>query len=126
MIITIYTSLLGLIFIILSFRTLRLRRKLRIAVGDSGNVEMLRAIRAHSNFAEYAPFSLFLIFLVENSGCTSFLIHILGSMLLLGRIVHAYGISQVDEKFQYRVSGMASTFFVIGACSLYLLYHKLF
>lgn len=59
-----YAALLALIFVFLSVRTLRLRRTLQIGIGDGGNTEMLRAMRVHSNFSEYVPISLILIFLV--------------------------------------------------------------
>ena len=54
-IIPIYAALLALLFLALSVRTLRLRRRLNISVGDAGNTKMLRAMRAHANFAEYVP-----------------------------------------------------------------------
>lgn len=57
----IYAALLGIVFLLLSIRTLRLRRRLRIAVGDGGSVLMLRAMRVHGNFAEYVPLALLLI-----------------------------------------------------------------
>ena len=46
-----YAALLGMLFFVLSVRTLRLRRKLQIAIGDAGNQQLLRAMRIHSNFA---------------------------------------------------------------------------
>jgi sulfate-transporting ATPase len=36
-----YAALLGILFVLLSVRTLRLRRRLQVAVGDGGNVLML-------------------------------------------------------------------------------------
>ena len=56
-----YAALLALFFVALSIRTLRLRRELRIAVGDGGNPAMLRAMRVHANFAEYVPLGLILL-----------------------------------------------------------------
>ena len=50
-----YSALLALLFCALSLRTLLLRRKLRVAVGDAGNLQLLRAMRVHANFAEYVP-----------------------------------------------------------------------
>ncbi len=46
-----YAALFGLMFVALSVRTLRLRAKLGIAIGDAGSTQMLRAIRP-SNFAD--------------------------------------------------------------------------
>ena len=79
-----YAALLGLLFVVLSVRTLRLRRNLRIAVGDAGNPKMLRAMRVHSNFAEYIPLSLLLIYLAEAQGANGLLIHALGWRRPLG------------------------------------------
>ena len=67
-IIPIYAALLALLFLALSVRTLRLRRSLKISVGHAGNTQMLRAMRAHANFAEYVPLGLLLLTLVELHG----------------------------------------------------------
>ena len=63
-----YAAILALLFFALSVRTLRLRRKLQIVIGDAGNPHMLRAMRVHANFAEYAPFTLLLAFMLELQG----------------------------------------------------------
>jgi uncharacterized membrane protein YecN with MAPEG domain len=122
-IVALYASILALLFVALSVRTLRMRRRLKIAIGDAGNQAMLRAMRVHSNFAEYVPLSLLLIYFVEASGANSLLVHFLALCLLAGRASHAYGVSQVDENFMFRVLGMALTFttlVVASGCLLYL------
>lgn len=110
MIWTIYAALLALLFLVLSVRTLRLRRRLQVAVGDGGSALILRAARVHGNFAEYAPFGLLLIFACEQLAAPALFIHTLGTSLLVGRLVHAYGVSQEREVFAYRVIGMSLTF----------------
>lgn len=82
---------------------------------------MLRAMRVHSNFSEYVPFSLLLIYFVEGAGAHSAFIHFLGMALFVGRLSHAYGVSQMAENFRFRVTGMALTFTVILMSSGYLL-----
>lgn len=120
--VALYAALLAMVFVALSIRTIGARRRLKIAIGDAGDSAMLRAMRVHSNFAEYVPLTLFLLFLVETSGGPRWLVHVLGSLLLIGRISHAYGVSQIKEVFAYRVSGMALTFTAILTCAAYLLY----
>ena len=117
-----YAALLGLLFVVLSVRALRLRRKLRIAVGDAGNPKLLRAMRVHSNFAEYIPLSLFLIYLAEAQGANGLFIHALGVSLVVGRLSHSYGVSQLNEDFRFRVVGMALTLTPIIVASIYLLF----
>ena len=121
-VVLLYAGLLALLFVALSVRTLRMRRRLRIAVGDGGDERLLRAVRVHANFAEYAPFGLFLIYLVEVTGGSPILVHALGSALLVGRASHAVGVAQVKETFAFRVTGMALTLTVIASAALRLLY----
>ena len=116
-----YAALFALLFVALSVRTLRMRRSLRIAIGDSGDERMLRAMRVHSNFAEYVPLSLLLILLVEMQGAHAALVHALCLCLLAGRVSHAWGVSRTRENFRYRVFGMAMTFTTLVVSALYLL-----
>jgi hypothetical protein len=120
-----YAALLALLFVALSVRTLRLRRHLRIAIGDAGNPQMLRAMRVHSNFAEYVPLSLIMLLLLEMQGPAAWLVHGLGLCLLCGRISHAYGVSQPKETFRFRIAGMALTFATLVAAASYLLAHAI-
>jgi uncharacterized membrane protein YecN with MAPEG domain len=117
-----YSSLLILFYVFLSLKTIRTRRKTKIALGHDENPQMLRAIRAHSNFSEYVPLSLFAIFLVESNSSNHIFPHLLGLLTLTGRILHAYGISQVKENFNYRVMGMVLTFTSLMSSAAYLLY----
>jgi uncharacterized membrane protein YecN with MAPEG domain len=113
-----YAAVLGLIFVALSVRTIRMRRRHRVAVGDGGNAELRRAMRVHANFAEYVPLALLLIFFVEHDGAETLLVHALGIALLAGRLLHAWGVSQEPENFRYRVSGMALTFGTVITAAL--------
>lgn len=121
-ILPIYAALLGGLFFYLSIRTIGLRRKLKIGIGASDSQEMLRAVRVHSNFTEYAPFVLFLIYLVETQGGADLFIHALGLCLLIGRTVHAYGLSQLKENFAFRVTGMVMTFTALLSSCAFLIY----
>ena len=106
---SIYASVLGLVFVFLTIRTIGLRRSNKVALGTGGVAALERAIRAHSNFTEYVPLSLFLILCAELQGVHSLIVNGLGLLLLIGRIIHSYGISQVEEKFSFRVTGMTMT-----------------
>ncbi|MEM8593673.1 MAG: hypothetical protein AAGF06_02495 [Pseudomonadota bacterium] len=46
-------------------------------------------------------------------------------MLVLGRVLHAMGISQAKEDVRLRVSGMMMTFAVLAICAVYLLIQSL-
>lgn len=116
-----YAALLALLFIFLSVRTLLLRKKLQIAVGDAGDKSMIRAMRVHANFAEYTPLALVLALMLELAGAYPVLVHVVCACLLVGRISHAYGVSQVKEDFRFRVTGMYLTFASIAGSAVSLL-----
>lgn len=112
-----YAACLGVFFVYLSVRTLRLGRKNQIAIGDGGNVSLQRAMRVHANFAEYTPVTILLAGFVESLRYDAVLIHALLLAFTLGRFAHAFGVSKIEEDYRFRVSGMATTFLVIIASS---------
>ena len=116
-----YATALAVVFIALSVRTLRLRRELRIGIGVADNERLLRATRAHGNFAEYVPLTLLLILLLDLQGAPHLLLHGLGASLSIGRVVHAYGVSHSPGNYRYRVTGMALTFIALGGAASALL-----
>lgn len=117
-----YAALLGLIFVVLSVRTLLLRRRFSVAVGDGQQPLLQKAARAHANFAEYVPLAVLLIFFLETQMDVIEIeeIHFLCIALIIGRIVHAYGVSRVDEDYRFRVVGMVLTLGVIIAAAVRL------
>jgi uncharacterized protein len=129
-----YAAALALLFVFLSIRVIGLRRSLKVPIGfdsqtQGGSVEdqqkFLRAIRAHANFSEYIPISLVLLACLELQSNSPVILHILGACLLLGRLLHSYGISFVKEKLILRVSGMVLTFSSIISMACILIYHAL-
>ena len=121
-----YASLLAFIFVALSVRTLLLRRKLKIGVGAGENHQMLRAMRVHANFSEYVPFALLLSLMIELLNGLTSLVHFVCICLVIGRVLHAYGVSQSSENYNFRVSGMAFTFTSICTSALILIFLTLF
>lgn len=113
-----YAALLGLFFVFLSIRTLRLRRKNRIAIGDGDNPVLQRAVRVHANFAEYTLMAVLLVAFVESFGYSSIIVHVLLLAFVMGRFSHAFGVSNIGEDYRFRVFGMAMTFGVITISSM--------
>lgn len=121
----VYAALLGLGFVALSIRVIRVRRATKVALGSGGDAGLERAMRVHANFAEYAPLSLLLLAMLEMGGANALWLHALCLTLLAGRAAHAYGVSRPDENFRFRVWGMALTFSVIVLASVSLLARSL-
>jgi uncharacterized protein len=120
-----YAAVLGLFFVVLSVRVIRSRRSTRTPLGSGDDPVLQRAMRVHGNFAEYAPLALVLLLLAELGGTSAWLLHGVGLSLLAGRAVHAYGVSQVDEDYRFRVLGMALTFAAIAVAALLCLANAL-
>ncbi len=116
-----YVAISGLIFVVLSIRTLRLRHRFKVGIGSGNDPVLARAIRVHGNFAEYVPTALLLLLFVEISAGSIALVHALGLLLLAGRLLHAYGVSHVDENYKFRIVGMTMTFAAIISSALLLL-----
>lgn len=110
MITALYAIPITLIFIALSARVIVYRRTNRVSMGDQGDNSLLKRMRAQGNCAEYAPFGLLLMMLVELSTDATTALHVIGILLLAGRLSHAYGFSASPPKMQLRVAGMVLTF----------------
>jgi uncharacterized membrane protein YecN with MAPEG domain len=108
-----YASLLGILYVGLAISIIRLRFKHRIGIGSGGNEHLARAIRVHGNFAEYVPLALILLASYELNGASAMMLHTLGGILLLARVLHAVGLNRTIKASKQRVIGMLTTFAVI-------------
>ena len=113
-----YAALLGLVYIALAGNVFGYRRRHHVALGHGDDPVLERRIRAHGNFAEYAPFILLLIGFAEAQGGVPWLIHGLCAALVIGRAIHAVGISRANEDYRLRATGMALTLTSCGAASV--------
>jgi uncharacterized membrane protein YecN with MAPEG domain len=120
-VIPVYAAILALFFLLLSKRVIVMRRKAKVAVGDGGNPELARLIAVHNNFAQYVPIALLLLAFMELQHAPALLLHVLGITLLAGRIIHAHGVSQMQEPFRLRAIAVGLSFAVIATASVYLL-----
>lgn len=117
-----YAALLALLYVFLSARVIAARVKHRVDLGHKNNKDMLVAIRVHGNFAEYIPFALILMFLLERSGASSYLLHLLGSLLFVGRLIYSYAIfAKRGGPSIYRAISVLSTFLVFIIAAVVLL-----
>jgi len=122
----IYGGLIALLFLWLSIAVIRQRARLNISVGDGGEKAMLKAMRTHANCAEYAPLGLLLMVLSEAQGAPFWLVHVLGVLLLAGRVMHAIGLGATPQITPLRFAGMALTFTMLLAGAIASLGYALF
>lgn len=121
-----FVALHALLLIVLAVPVSLYRMRHRIGMGDGGNALLMRRIRAHANFIEYVPLALLLLLLLELAGLPAVWLWGFGGMLLLGRVLHAIGLSRSGGKTFGRFYGIGLTWLAITgmACAgLWLFLH---
>ncbi|EGU44336.1 glutathione S-transferase-related protein [Vibrio ichthyoenteri ATCC 700023] len=108
MITALYAALLALLMMWLAVQVIKQRRKNRVAYADGGIEGLQIARSAQGNAVDSIPITVILLALLEFNGANVLLIHGLGILFLVGRIVHARAILAQDLKG--RVMGMKLTF----------------
>ena len=70
--------------------------------------------RVQSNFVENVPLSIFLLFLIEISGVHPHIVHTMGGLLVIFRVLHAWGMSRSPGANYPRLIGAQGTFLVMS------------
>ncbi len=120
-----YAALLGLLYAALTLLVVRGRFGSGVMLGTGEDKGLLRAVRAHANFAEYVPLILILMALGEGMRLSSFLLHLLGAALVAARVLHAIGISREPDFRLGRGGGAVLTLVVLVAASIAVLLRAL-
>lgn len=104
-----YVALAAIVLLVLTVRVILLRRRLAIGLGTGGDAELEKAVRGHGNFTEYAPIGLIVLASAELSGAAGAWIHAIGILLIGGRLLHAWGLSQSRGRSIGRSTGIVLT-----------------
>jgi uncharacterized membrane protein YecN with MAPEG domain len=113
-----YGSLLAMLVILLAVVTVKLRRALRVGLGDGGNRDLQRAIRAHGNAVEYIPLFLALLAAYEVNHGSTLALHASGAVFFLSRVLHAWGLYSSSGASAGRVIGTTGTLGVLLALAV--------
>lgn len=113
-----YAGALALIGVALAANAARTRGRFGVGLGDGGKPELLQAIRMHGNFIENAPIALVVLLVLELTGTASWLLHTMGAALLIGRILHAWGLARSAGESFGRAAGTVLTWTMIAAASV--------
>lgn len=118
-----YTAALALMAVALALHVILGRYAAKVALGDGENRMLARRIRAHGNFSEYAPFIALILLGLALLGAGELLVHAVGLTGLIGRILHAIGLSRSGGPSWPRQAGMVLTFTALltGAIALLVL-----
>ncbi len=116
-----YGALNALFNIFLANNVSSLRRKHKVGLGQGEAPEMLVAIRAHANNAEFVPLAIVMMLLAEMCGAKSWTLHLYGGLLLAARVAHWIGLPRKAPN-PFRFGGTAITWTGIVVMSAYVLY----
>jgi uncharacterized membrane protein YecN with MAPEG domain len=116
-----YIALLILMLVVLALLVIRQRYGKRIGIGDGDDPELLLAMRAHGNFVENVPFGLAALVMLPMLGANAASVHGVGATLVLGRLLHAIGLSRSSGASIGRGSGMLLTWLSLLLAAGFLL-----
>jgi hypothetical protein len=117
-----WASLNLFVLLVLSGLVVRQRRRHRVALGDAGVPELVRAQRAFGNAAEYIPAGLAALAVLVVTGGGAPEVHVIGALLFAGRVAHGMGLSITGGPSIGRTVGMLLTWlaWLIAAVCLLL------
>ena len=117
-----YAGLFALIYVGLSGWVVASRGSSGVMEGGEGT--LLKRVRSQGNFAEYVPFALLVIALLEADGAGHGFVQVLLIVLLVARIIHPIGLfAPVNSPQQYacRGGGIAATLLVMIVAAVALM-----
>jgi uncharacterized membrane protein YecN with MAPEG domain len=100
----------------LALRTGAIRMKSKVDIGDGGHEALIRRMRAHANFVEYAPFIVMLIGLIEFTTGTSIWLWGTSVAFVVARLAHPLG---MDGRRFGREAGTFITFALLLGLGAY-------
>ena len=110
-----YAGLFIILFIVLKGLVGRVRSSEKVMFGDGANERLQRAQRAQGNAVEDVPVTLIGLLGLGALAAPVWLIHALGAAFLLGRILHAVGLSNSSGGSPGRMWGTILTLLVMLA-----------
>lgn len=116
----IYVAVLGLVFVLITLRVGFYRVNSKILIGTGEDPEMLRRVRGQANFIETVPMALFLLVVMEVLGAPGVWLHSLCAALVVARISHYLGLTELAPVL-FRVAGMTATLLVVLISAVWIL-----
>lgn len=116
-----YAAFAVLLVLLLAARVSLARRRTGVGIGAGGDAELGRRIRAHGNAVESLPLALLLLLLLDLGQTPTLWLHVFGVVLLVGRVLHAFGLSRTAGLSFGRFVGTALTWGVMITMAVLLL-----
>ena len=120
-----YAAIAALLIVFLAVRVTLRRRAIGVGIGSGGDALLARRVRAHANAAEYLPLALLLLLILELNQTQPLLLHVFGCVLIVARMLHAFGLSTSPGLTPGRAIGMVLTWLTLAVMALLLIWQTL-
>ncbi len=117
-----YTSILAFIMLFLAYKTSARRTEAKINLGTGNDDLMERRSRAFGNFIEFVPMFILLMAMMEVQGYGTIYVHILGITTVVGRILHALGMTNSIKIINGRFVGAILAYLSLLVAGAFVLY----
>lgn len=104
-----YAALAALLVVFLGYRVAAVRLARRIALGAGNDRTLEQRMRVHGNAVEYLPLALLQLALLELTGHAGWIVHLCGAVLIVSRLLHAWGLSRHYGTSFGRFTGILGT-----------------
>lgn len=121
--VAIYAGLNSFVLIWLAVQTGLIRQREKVFMGDGGNPRMIRVMRGHANAIEFIPITLISMTLAALLGTSALILHVLGIMLTLGRVLHGLHFTAADAPAWQRSAGTGLSVLAMVGAALAALVH---
>lgn len=105
-----YTAILAIFLIVLRTIVSLERAKTDISILHQDNISLAEKMRRHGNFVENVPHALLLLATVETLNAPGNLLHSMGILLIISRLLHPLGLTHERTAHPLRIfSGILGT-----------------
>lgn len=122
-ILALYAGLNILLNLILAYRVSGNRVRAKVMTGTGDDTKLYNASRAHITNVEYTPIGLIGLAGLTMLASSLWLLHAVGILLTLGRLLHAIGVSRTSDSSPPRLLGTLLTWVALLIAGLACLYY---
>ena len=119
-----YAGIFAIFALLLSFMAGSARGKSGISIlyGDPADMKLGEKVRRHQNFLEYVPLFLIVFGALEANGVAPLFLYIVGDLMIVARIFHAFGLHYDNMAHIGRLIGAGGTALLTLVCSCYAIW----
>lgn len=116
------SAVLAVLFLVLTMSVILRRAQTNTSILTGDDHTLAERVRRQGNFTETVPLALILLAMTELNGAPQLVLYVTGGILLLGRVLHPFGLHHDKPAHPLRIVGMVCTQIAIGVSTFYIFY----